>query len=51
VRKTPDTMGGGPVVGVATFGGRPNGTMVPISPEMLQVWVDGRADPFEGIET
>lgn len=36
---------------IADFGGCPGGTMVRITPEMLHVWVDGRADPFEGIET
>lgn len=39
------------VTGIATAGGCPSGSMVRISPEMLHVWVDGRADPFEGIET
>jgi hypothetical protein len=39
------------VVWLADLGGCPAGSMVRITPEMLHVWVDGRADPFEGIET
>jgi hypothetical protein len=41
----------GRVVGLANFGGCPDGSLLRISPEMLHVWVDGRDDPFEGIET
>ena len=33
------------------LGGCPNGTMLRVTPMMLHVWVDGRADPFEGLET
>jgi hypothetical protein len=41
----------GNVVWLAYLGGCPSGTMVRITPGMLHVWVDGRPDPFEGIET
>jgi hypothetical protein len=41
----------GVMTAIATGGGCPDGSMVRITPEMLHVWIDGRADPFEGIET
>jgi hypothetical protein len=42
---------GGNVQWIADFGGCSGTTMVRITPGMLHVWVDGRPDPFEGIET
>jgi hypothetical protein len=42
---------GGTFVGLADSGGCPGSSMVFITPQMLHVFIDGRADPFEGIET
>lgn len=43
-------LSGGHVTMIANFA--PCGAnLLRITPEMLHVWIDGRADPFEGIET
>ena len=41
----------GTVNWIIDFGPCPAGTMLRMTPTMLHVWVDGRADPFEGLET
>ena len=48
---TDDMRTTGRVVGIIDFGPCPNGTLLRMTPGMLHVWVDGRADPFEGLET
>jgi hypothetical protein len=44
-------LDGGDFAGLADSGGCPGSSMVFITPQMLHVFIDGRADPFEGIET
>jgi hypothetical protein len=42
---------GGDFAGLATWSPCPEGSMVRLTPQMLHVFVDGRPNPFEGIET
>jgi hypothetical protein len=48
---TDDFFDGGNFAGIATYGGCPGTSMVRITPQMLHVFIDGRANPFEGLET
>lgn len=42
---------GGTVNWLVDMGGCPSGSMLYMTPEMLHVYTDGRANPFEGLET
>jgi hypothetical protein len=44
-------LDGGTVQWLVDMGGCPAGTMLRMTPEMLHVYVDGRPNPFEGLET